>query len=111
MWIMDFGNDDDFSTARRSNITVKNPWYEVVFDKEKAFNTIVITEGEKPNITKYKLQYRTMGEWTTIFSGENIKKIKIHRFARVYGDRVKIVIDEFKNPAEIAEFGVFNERR
>ena len=42
---------------------------------------------------------------------ENTKKIKIHRFARVYGDRVRIQIDEFENPVEIAEFGIFNERR
>src|SRR5688572_23496881 len=108
---MDFGNDDDFSTAWRSNPTIKNPWCEVVFDKDKAFNTIVIAEGEKPNIRKYKLKYRQMGKWTTIISGENTKKIKIHRFDRVYGDRLRILINEFEHPVEIAELGIYNERR
>jgi len=43
MWIMDFGNDDNFSTAWQSHPAVKEPWYEVIFGKERAFNTIAVT--------------------------------------------------------------------
>ncbi len=55
MNIMDFANDDDFTTSWISNPTVKSPWYEIDFDKDKGFNTIVIAE-QKQNITNYRLE-------------------------------------------------------
>ncbi|RYF99505.1 MAG: carbohydrate-binding protein, partial [Chitinophagaceae bacterium] len=42
MFIMDFANDDSYNTAWISNPTVKEPWYEVTFDKVKPVNMIVI---------------------------------------------------------------------
>jgi alpha-L-fucosidase len=110
MWIMDFANDDNFNTAWNSNTTVKNPWYEVVFDKDKAFNTIVIAE-KRPNISRYKLEYNENGVWKTIFSGENNNRIKIHRFNRVWGGKVRIAVEVSRTQVSITEFGVFNERR
>ncbi len=111
MNIMDFANDDNFNTTWRVNPRVKNPWYEIEFRKEKAFNTIVIADKTPVSIKKYQLQYRLDGVWKTIFSGENDHKIKIHRFATVYGDKVRIQIEDTGSTVEIAEFGVFNERR
>ena len=110
MWIMDFGNDDNFHTSWLSNPTVKAPWYEVVFDKDKAFNTIVITE-EKPNISRYRLEYFQNGAWKPLFSGENKGRVKIHRFSRVWGGKVRILIEQSDSPPGIAEFGVYDERR
>lgn len=110
MWIMDFANDDSFNTSWRSNGTVKNPWYEVVLDKDQPFNAIVIAE-KQPNIRRYKLEYFEDGAWKTIFNGENGHKIKIHRFDRVWGGKVRIQIERSVGEVSIAEFGVFNERR
>lgn len=110
MWIMDFANDDNFGTSWRSNPTVKEPWFEVVFDKEKAFNMIVLTES-RPNITSYRLEYEANGVWKPIFSGENSHRVKIHRFDRVWGEKVRVAIEASNTPASIAEFGVYNERR
>ena len=110
MWIMDFANDDDFGTAWNANPTVKNPWYEVVFDKDTAFNTIVVTE-KRVNITKYRLEYKEHGVWKTLFYGENSDRIKIHRFDRVRGNAVRMLIESSAKPVSIAEFGVFNEHR
>jgi alpha-L-fucosidase len=110
MWIMDFGNDDNFNTSWLSNPTVKSPWYEVVFDKDKAFNTIVITE-DKPNIRGYRLEYFQNGVWKPLFSGQHTGRVKIHRFGRVWGGKVRILIDQFETPPGIAEFGVYDERR
>jgi len=110
MWIMDFGNDDDFHTSWLSNPTVKSPWYEVVFDKDKAFNTIVITEN-KPNISRYRLEYFQNGTWKPLLTGENKGRVKIHRFNRVWGGKVRILIDQFATPPGIAEFGVYDEGR
>jgi alpha-L-fucosidase len=110
MNIMDFGNDDNFHTSWVSNPTVKAPWYEVVFDHEKEFNTIMITE-EKINISRYRLEYRSNGVWKPLMSRENTGRVKLHRFGRVWGDRVRLLIDRFDTPPAIAEFGVYNERR
>ncbi len=108
--IMDLANDDDFTTSWISNTTVAKPWYEIDFDREKAFNTVSIAE-EKPNISKYHLEYYTNGEWKPIFSGENSKRVKINRFNRVWGSKVRIWIDKSDHQASIAEFGVYDERR
>ncbi len=108
--IMDLANDDDFTTSWVSNTTVAKPWYEIDFDREKAFNTVSIAE-EKPNISKYHLEYYTNGEWKPIFSGENSKRVKINRFNRVWGSKVRIWIDKSDHQASIAEFGVYDERR
>jgi len=110
MWIMDFANDDDFTTAWTSNKSVREPWYEVVFDQDKEFNMIVITEP-KPTIKKYRLQYYDNGTWHTILTGDNDKRIRIHRFDLVNGSHVRILFDEFTAPPSIAEFGVYREGR
>jgi len=108
--IMDLANDDDFTTSWVSNTTVEHPWYEIDFDRDKAFNTVSIAE-EKPNISKYRLEYFSNDEWKPIFNGENSKKVKINRFDRVWGSKVRIWIDKSDHQASIAEFGVYDERR
>jgi alpha-L-fucosidase len=131
MNIMDFGNDDNFRTSWQSNPTVKAPWYEVELGGDKGFNTVVITE-DKPNISRYRLEYRSNGVWKPLFGGTDQgragagqgrggadqgrvgaerSRVKIHRFARVWGDAVRILIDGFDSPPAIAEFGVYDERR
>jgi len=110
MWIMDFGNDDNFHTAWQSSPKVISPWYQVTFDKEKGFNAVVITE-EKANISKYRLEYWQNGTWKSLFEGENKQRVKIHRFERKWGGKVRISILASDSPAAIAEFGVYDERR
>jgi alpha-L-fucosidase len=110
MWIMDFANDDDFSTSWMSNSTVKRPWHEIDFGREKPFNTITIYE-QNSRIRKYHIEYYEHGVWKTLLTGSQAGKAKIHRFDRVWGDKVKIVIDEFSDTPSIAEVGVYNERR
>jgi len=110
MNIMDFANDDRFTTSWQSNSTVKQPWYEIDFDKAQRFNMISIVE-DGSNIKKYHLEYEDNGAWKPLAKGEGEGRVKIHRFDSVWGGRVRIVIDEFSAPPAIAEFGVYNERR
>ncbi|MVT09942.1 alpha-L-fucosidase [Chitinophaga tropicalis] len=110
MNIMDFANDDNFRSSWQSNTTVKQPWYEIDFDKDKSFNTISIVE-DGTNIKKYRLEYNENGTWKPLASGEGGGRVKIHRFNRVWGGRVRILIDESSAPPAIAEFGVYDERR
>jgi len=109
MWIMDFANDDDFSTAWQSNKEIKNPWLEIDFKKDQPFNMITIVEPET-NIRKYRFQYEENGKWKDLLTGTDHQNIKIHRFNRVWGGKVRILIDEFSTPPAISEFGIYNER-
>jgi alpha-L-fucosidase len=108
MNIMDFGNDDNFRTAWQSNPAVKEPWYEVDLEREKSFNMIVVT-GD--NIDSYRLEYRSNGVWKPLLSGDKPGRVKLHRFATVWGDGVRVLIDRFAAPPAIAELGVYAERR
>jgi alpha-L-fucosidase len=110
MDIMDFANDDDFKSSWASNAVVKQPWYEVSFEREMPFNMITVAEN-KANIKKYRIEYLDKGQWKTLFYGENSAKVKLHRFIRVWGSKVRIQIETYDQPPAIAEFGVYNERR
>jgi alpha-L-fucosidase len=109
MWLFDFGNDDDFHTAWKSNNTVTHPWYEVELDKNSAFNMITIAEPEA-HIKKYRIEYRNKNVWRPLLAADNTKRIKIHRFTTVSGDRIRIIIDAFDAPPSIAELGVYAEK-
>jgi alpha-L-fucosidase len=108
--IMDFANDDDFRSSWISNPTVKKPWYEITFDRDQGFNAIAITE-EKPNIAKLHIEYCENGTWKPLFSGENKGRVKIFRFDRVWGSKVRVSVDASDHQVSIAEVGVYNERR
>jgi alpha-L-fucosidase len=108
--IMDFANDDDFGSSWVSNLTVKNPWYELTFKRDQAFNTIVIAE-QKANITDYRLEYFANGVWKKLFDGNNANKIKVHRFERVWASKVRVFIGKADHQVSIGEFEVYNERR
>jgi len=110
MNIMDFANDDSFRSTWQSNRAVKSPWWEVDLGKEQAFNTITIVE-DKARIKKYRLEYYVDGQWKPLANGKEQGLVKVHRFNRVWGNRVRILIDSFSEPPAIAEFGVYNERR
>lgn len=109
MNIMDFGNDDDFSTAWQSNPEVKKPWYEVDLGREVNFNTIVLTEGEHPVIQDYAVSYFANNHWTALVDGKLPGRVKIIRFKEVRGQKVRIEFKKFSAPPEIAELGVYNE--
>ena len=113
MQLMDFANDDNFKTGWESNPLVSKPWLEIELgNNEQPFNMITITEKNNNNdIQSYKLEYLHNGKWQTIFSGVKSDVIKIHRFDKVWGNKVRISIEESKGSPTIAEFGVYNERR
>lgn len=111
MQLMDFANDDDFKTGWESNKSVAKPWLEIDLGREQPFNMITITEkNNKNDIQTYTLEYMVNNEWKTIFSGTKIDIIKINRFSRVWGNKVRIRIEGYKATPTIAEFGVYNER-
>lgn len=110
MRIMDLANDDDFTTYWASNEDIKTPWFEVDLIKGHEFNMITIADL-KGSIKKYKLLYEEDGEWKQIPIKNSNEKVKIHRFDQIWGNKVKIVIEEYSPRPSISEFGVYNEKR
>jgi alpha-L-fucosidase len=111
MNIMDFANDDDFGSSWSSNHTVKQPWYELNFEKAVPCNMIVLTAGNNRKAT-YSLEYYVNGKWNTLeVKREGEKKVGIFRFGRIWCEKIKVSITDFDGPPAIAELGVFNERR
>jgi alpha-L-fucosidase len=110
MSIMDFATDDDFSSNWTSHPTVKSPWFELDLTSETAFNAIVITQAKSDKIN-YEIDYFAGNSWHPLFEGESTSRILIHRFGRVWGNKVRIKYRSFERVPSIAEFGVFNERR
>ena len=108
MMIMDFGNDDSFRTSWESNPEVATPWFEVAFPSYRSFNAVTVYDTHN-SIRKYSLLYEKDGEWHTLVSATGGNKIKVHRFARVRGGKVKIIIHESTAPPAIAEMGVYDE--
>jgi alpha-L-fucosidase len=110
MMIMDFGNDNNFRTSWESNPEVAAPWFDVAFPHYRSFNTITVYDTRQC-IRKYRLLYEKNGVWETIVSADNEEKVKVHRFERVWGGKVKILIDHSSAPPAIAELGVYDEQR
>jgi alpha-L-fucosidase len=112
MAIMDFANDDDFTTSWRSNSAVEKAWIEFELKREQPFNMVTIHEGgRKSNVRKYRIEYMENNRWKILLTGENEKKTKIERFPTVWGNKVRITFEPFEAPPVIAEIGVYNERR
>lgn len=109
MWIMDFANDDDFTTGWISNRSVKAPWLEIDLDKEQPLNLITITE-DQANIQQYHIEYYASGKWMNLLNGQDRQRIKIHRFATVWASRIRLKISGFSRPPSIRELGVYFER-
>ena len=110
MDIYDFANDDNFSSSWQSNKAVKNPWYEVTLDKVQAFNLIMLYTKQEA-ISRYRLEYFNNGKWQAIPVENRPGKAKIHRFPTVYGEKVRILVDEFTDQPSLTEVGVYNERK
>ena len=53
---MDFGNDDNFGSAWHSNPRIKEPWYEVEFERTRPFNMISLVDNNE-SFSSYRIHY------------------------------------------------------
>lgn len=109
MNIMDFANDDRYTTSWVSNPAVKAPWYEIDLKSATRFNAISITESQ-PNISRYRIEYFLNGNWKTLVNGDIPKNVKVHRFPPVTGSKIRIYILNARQQVSIAEVGIYNEK-
>lgn len=108
--LMDFANDDDFTTGWESNKYVDEPWWKVELGSEKTVNMVVITEKRAGILQEYTIEGRQNGQWTTLFSGAApaTKRVKIHRFEPRKVDAVRINFTKSNGAPTLAEFGVYS---
>lgn len=106
--IGDFANNDNFGDAWTSHPLVKEPWWEVSIDKERAFDRITILEQHGEAIQEYRLEYLNGKKWTTLFEGQAAPgRLKQHTFPAIKADKVRITVLRRKGTVKIAEFGVY----
>lgn len=109
-FIMDFGNDDNFSSAWHSNKRIEEPWYEVELDRTRPFNMISLVDNNE-SFSSYRVYYEKDGVWHEIPLQVKPGKVKVHRFNEVWGDKVKVVFKKNGEKMYLSELGVYNERR
>lgn len=109
-FIMDFGNDDNFSSAWHSNKRVEEPWYEVELDRTRPFNMISLVDNNE-SFSSYRLYYEKDGVWHEIPLQVKSGKVKVHRFDEVWGNKVKVVFKKNGEKMYLSELGVYHERR
>lgn len=109
-FIMDFGNDDNFSSAWHSNKRIEEPWYEVDLDRTRPFNMISLVDNNE-SFSSYRVYYEKDGVWHEIPLQVKPGKVKVHRFGTVWGDKVKVVFKKNGEKMYLSELGVYNERR
>lgn len=109
-FIMDFGNDDNFSSAWHSNKRVENPWFEVELDRTRPFNMITLADNNE-SFSSYRIYYEKDGAWYEIPVQPVPGKVKVHRFEKVWGNRVKVTFTKTGEKMYLSELGVYYERR
>jgi alpha-L-fucosidase len=77
---------------------------------EQPFNLVVLTVPRK-GIRDYRLQYFAEGTWKDLPSRPNDQRVKIHRFDRVWGSRVKVLLPDNGVQPATSELGVYHEGR
>lgn len=108
--LMDFANDDDFTTAWESNKYVEKPWWSVDLGSEKTIDMVVLTEKRAGILQQYTIEGRQNGQWKTLFSGDapTQKRVKIHRFAPTKVDAVRINFTKSNGAPTLSEVGVYS---
>ena len=111
--ISDFANDDDFGSCWNASPHVKNPWWSVFLGREKAINTIVITDRDANRLQRYRIEVQQGGTWNAVFEGAapTAERVKIHRFPTLWASHVRLTVLESRGTASIAEVGVYCEER
>lgn len=120
MDISDFANDDNFATRWSTHPDVKQPYLEVIFDKETAFDAIGFVELDKgrrytadgiTNIQSYSLQYWDGKNWINIDIQPSTGFVRIHRFKTIKSSKVRLQVNSYTNGLAIAELLVYNEEK
>ncbi len=112
MNLMDFANDDNFSSCWVSSPEVKSPWWRVDLEKGTPVNSVVVTEPEAGALKGFTVEVLRGDVWTSVYrtgKGETDgKRVHICRFPVVGADAVRVRFTAFEGLLSIAEIGVYS---
>lgn len=108
MMLMDFANDDDFSTCWVSSPMVREPWWSVTLPEDTPVGMVVMTEKKADVVKKWQLELRQDGIWTPVQADEQvIGRVHILRFPQRPADAVRLKFTRWDGELAIAEIGVY----
>ena len=110
MNLMDFANDDDFSTSWVSNAEVKQPWWRVELEKDTIVGSVVVTEGGDCRISGFTVEIFHDGGWRPVDQPATAGDGRVHicRFPPRPADAVRIHFTSFEGLLSVAEIGVYS---
>ena len=113
MFLMDFANDDNFSSPWISSPTVDEPWWQVELDKVSTVGTVVITQTKDSGVDGFVVELLCDGLWTEVAREEQLpaqgKKVHINRFPARKASAVRVRFFSATRNVRIAEIGVYAE--
>ena len=109
MFLMDFANDDNFSSSWVSSPEVREPWWSVSLVPSTRIGSIVITESKADGLKEFVIERRCNGIWQTIPDAARTISGRVHilRFPPVEADAVRVRFLWWNAPLSISEIGVY----
>ena len=110
MDIMDFANDDNFSSAWVSSPQVKEPWWSVTLSDNTPVGMVVVTEKEAGVLKKWQLELLQNGVWTPVKAREEeAGRVHILRFPQRTASAARVRFLSWEGKLAIAEIGVYKK--
>lgn len=110
MMLMDFANDDNFSSCWVSSPTVKEPWWRVELAPGTPVATVVVTEGPESRAGGFVAEIRYGDSWIPVYTettAPSASKVHVCRFTPILADAVRVRFTAFEGTLSIAEIGVY----
>ena len=109
MMIMDFANDDNFSSAWVSSPQVKEPWWSVTLEPGTPVGMVVVTELQAGVLESFRVELLQDGVWTPVeATEERAGRVHILRFPQRPADAVRVRFLTWQGSLAIAEVGVYS---
>lgn len=112
----DLANDGSFSSTFYLPEGARSGWLEVAFARETLFNTLVLVEPvgrwkdySESRIASYRFQRWSGGGWVDLAAGATPARVQMHRVPRVSAQRVRLLLEAWRDTPHVAEFGVYDE--
>ena len=109
MQLMDFANDDIFSSCWVSSPQVKEPWWSVTLKRGTRIGSVAVTTRRSGTLQEFVVERRRGGRWQAIPDLAEAVSGRVHilRFPPVKADAVRIRFLRWDGPLSIAEIGVY----
>ncbi len=112
----DQANDGSFSSSFYLPEGAQSGWIEVTFDRERAFNTLVLVEPVgrwkdygASRIASYRFDCWIGGTWVEIVTGQVPARVQIHQVSRLRSQRVRLALVARHDTPHVTEIGIYDE--